>query len=155
MPSIEAGEPPELLFKIVNPALRTALKTPLGAALKQFMVLEFTGRKSGRKFSIPVSAHHLDGDLYAILEAQWKYNFRDGADAQVTTGGRTTRMRGELITDTAAVADIAHRIAQDYGPKKAQLMMGMKFEGDTVPSLSEFTEAATRLKVAAIRFTPA
>ncbi|MCK0175862.1 hypothetical protein [Mycolicibacterium sp. F2034L] len=155
MPSIEAGEPPELLFKIVNPALRTALKTPLGGALKQFMLLEFTGRKSGRKFSIPVSAHHLDGALYAILEAQWKYNFRGGATAQVTTGGKTTRMHGELITDTATVADIAHRMAEKYGAKKAQLMMGMTFEGDTVPSLAEFTEAATRLKVAAIRFAPA
>jgi hypothetical protein len=155
MPTIDVGHPPELLLKVVNPALRTALKTPLGAALKQFMVLEFTGRKSGRKFSIPVSAHHLDGDLYAILEAQWKYNFRDGANAEVTTGGKTTRMHGELITDTATVADIAHRVAQNYGVKKAQMSMGMKFEGDTVPSLAEFTEAAGRLKIAAIRLTPA
>ncbi|MBO0679127.1 hypothetical protein JRC04_16810 [Mycolicibacterium sp. S2-37] len=155
MPTIDVGHPPELLLKIVNPALRTALKTPLGRALKQFMVLEFTGRKSGRTFSIPVSAHHLDGDLYAILEAQWKYNFRDGAAARVTNGGKTTRMRGQLITDTATVADIAHRIAQNYGAKKAQQTMGLKFDGAAVPSLEEFTEAVTRLKIAAIRFAPA
>lgn len=111
--------------------------------------------KSGRKFSIPVSAHHLDGDLYAVLEANWKYNFRDGAPASVTTGGKTTRMRGELITETATVADIVHRIASNYGAKRAQQTMGLKFGGDTVPSLEDFTEATTRLKIAAIRFTPA
>jgi hypothetical protein len=155
MPKIDAAHPPELLLKAVNPALRTALKTPLGAGLKQFMVVSYTGRKSGRRFSIPVSAHRLDGDLHVILEANWKFNFRDGAPADVSHAGRTTRMRGELITDTATVADIAHRIAEGYGSKKAQQMMGLKFEGDTVPSLAEFTEATTRLKIAAIRLTPA
>ncbi|WP_422742089.1 hypothetical protein ACN27E_13620 [Mycobacterium sp. WMMD1722] len=154
MPKITAAHPPDLLLNLVNPALRIALKTPLGGALKQFMVLEFTGRKSGRNFAIPVSAHHLDGVLYAVLEAKWKYNFREGAPARVTTGGQTTQMHGELITETATVADIVHRIATNYGAKKAQQTMGLKFEGDSVPSLDEFTEAATRLKMAAIRFTP-
>jgi len=155
MPTIDVAHPPDALLKVVNPALRFLLKTPLGGALNQFMVLNFTGRKSGRSFSIPVSAHHLDGALYAILEAQWKYNFRDGAPAEVTTGGKTTRMRGELITDTATVADIVHRIASNYGAKKAQQSMGLKFQGGTVGSLAEFTEATSRLKIAAIRFTPA
>jgi hypothetical protein len=119
------------------------------------MVVSFTGRKSGRKFSIPVSAHHLDGGLYVILEAAWKHNFRGGAPVEVTHAGKTTRMRGELITDTATVADLAHRIAANYGAKKAQQTMGLRFGGDTVPSLADFTEATTRLKIAAIRLTPA
>jgi hypothetical protein len=64
-------------------------------------------------------------------------------------------MRGELITDTATVADLAHRIAANYGAKKAQQTMGLRFDGDTVPSLDDYTEATTRLKIAAIRLTPA
>jgi hypothetical protein len=64
-------------------------------------------------------------------------------------------MRGELINDRAAVAGLAHRAAESYGAKKAQRSMGLKFPGDAVPSLAEFTEAATRLKMSAIRLTPA
>lgn len=155
MTKIDAAHPPQALLKVINPALRTALKTPLGAALTPFMVVGFTGRKTGRRFTVPVSAHHVDGQLYAILEAGWKHNFRGGAPADVTHAGKTRRMQGELITDTATVADLVHRIAQGYGAKKARRSMGLTFDGATVPSLEDFIEATTRLKIAAIRFTPA
>ncbi|KUI34711.1 hypothetical protein AU195_09330 [Mycobacterium sp. IS-1496] len=153
--AIDVAHPPQALLNVINPGLRLALKTPLGSALKQFMVVSFTGRKTGRRFSVPVSAHHLDGDLYVILEAKWKHNFRDGATADVTHNGRTTRMNGHLITEPNAVADIVHRVADGYGAKKAQQTMGLKFRGDTVPSIDEFRDAARQIGIAAIRLTPA
>jgi hypothetical protein len=153
--AIDIAHPPQTLLKAVNPALRLALKTPLGSALKQFMVVTFTGRKTGRRFSVPVSAHHLDGDLYVILEAKWKHNFRDGAPADVLHNGRTTHMHGQLINDPEAVADIVHRVATNYGAKKAQQTMGLKFAGNTVPSKDEFVEAARRIGINAIRLAPA
>jgi hypothetical protein len=152
--AIEMVHPPEALLRAFNPVLRVALRVPgLGSVLKDFMVVEFTGRKSGRRFAVPVSAHHLDGDLYAILEAAWKHNFTDGAPADVRHDGRTMAMQGQLIKDPATVAEIAVRIATAYGPKKAQRSMGFKFASETIPSLAEFTEAATRLHIAAIRLT--
>ena len=42
------------------------------------MVVSFTGRKTGRRYSIPVSAHQIDNALYAMTAASWKHNFRDG-----------------------------------------------------------------------------
>jgi hypothetical protein len=152
--SIDAAHPPQALLNVINPTLRFALRTPLGSALKQFMVVNFTGRKTGRRFSVPVSAHHLDGDLYVILEAKWKHNFRDGAPAEVTHGGRTTTMHGQLINDPEAVADIVHRVASSYGAKKAQQVMGMKFRDNTIPSKDEFV-AAAKQGINAIRLTPA
>lgn len=152
--AIEIGHPPETLMRIANGALRRLLRTPLGGRLKDFMLLSFTGRKTGRAFSIPVSAHHLDADLYAVLEAQWKYNFRDGADAVVHHRGKKTAMRGELITEPAAVVAIVERLAQGYGAKKAQLMMGMKFRDDGLPSTADWQDAVSRLKIAAIKLTP-
>jgi hypothetical protein len=153
--AIEMSHPPEALLRAVNPALRVLIGVPgVGSALKDFMVVEFTGRKSGRHFAVPVSAHHLDGDLYAILEAGWKYNFADGAPAEVVHAGKKAPMQGQLIKDPATVADIAHRVATAYGAKKAQRSMGFKFTTGAVPSVAEFTEAAKRLKIAAIRLTP-
>lgn len=153
--AIEIAHPPEILLRVVNPALRFVLRTPLAAQLKEFMVVSFTGRKSGRRISVPVSAHLLDGDLYVILEAGWKHNFTDGLPADVMYAGKTAAMHGQLIKDPTAVADIAYRVATAYGPKKAQRTMGLKFAAGTVPTLAEFTAAATRLKMAAIRLTPA
>lgn len=154
MAAIEISHPPEALLRTLNPVLRRVLRTPLGGRLTEFMVVGFRGRKSGRQFSVPVSAHHLDGGLYVVLEAPWKHNFRDGADANVTYGGETTRMHGLLITDQAAVAEIVHRLASDYGAKKAQRMMGMKFRDGRVPTVPEWTEAVGRLGIAAIKLTP-
>ena len=122
--AVEAAHPPEMLLRIMNPVLKVALKTPLGALMGDFMLVAFTGRKSGKHYATPVSAHALDGVLHVVLETQWKYNFRDGADAQVSHRGKTRTMHGELITEPATVAGIADRIAKSYSPKKAQRQLG-------------------------------
>lgn len=57
------------------------------------MVLSFTGRKTGREFVVPVSAHWIDGDLYALIGSVWKLNFRGGAAATVLYDGRERPMR--------------------------------------------------------------
>lgn len=152
-PAVDAAHPPDAMLSVLNPALKVALKTPLGRLIGDFMLVSFTGRKSGKKYSTPVSAHQLDGDLYVVLEAQWKYNFRDGADAQVSHRGTTRTMRGELITDHAAVAAICQRVATSYGAKKAQRQMGMTFRDDRLPSIAEWEDAADRLKIAVITLT--
>lgn len=152
--AIDVAHPPEILLQVINPVLRRVLRTPLGGRIAEFMLVDFTGRKSGRRFSVPVSAHHLDGVLYVVLEAQWKYNFRDGADAQVYHLGKKTAMHGRLITEPDSVVDIVQRLSQSYGLKKAQRTMGMKFRDDRVPTVAEWEEAVPRLKIAAIELTP-
>jgi hypothetical protein len=153
--AIDVGHPPSAFLRLINPVLGTLLRTPLaGPARRQLMVLHFTGRKSGREFSIPVSAHVIDGDLYALAGAAWKANFRDGASAQVVYDGKTTAMRGELIKDRALLSDLYLRCAQSYGAGRAQRMMGLKFRDPRVPDRAEFAEAIERLKLGAVRFTP-
>ena len=119
------------------------------------MVVSFKGRKSGRAYSVPVSAHVVDDQLFALTSAPWKNNFRDGAAADVLHDGKKTAMRGELATDPAVVADLAHRCAESYGVKRAQRMMGMAFRDQRIPTLEEFTEAAQRERMAIIKLSPA
>lgn len=152
-PAVDAAHPPEVMLKVVNPALKVLLKTPLGGVIGDFMLVGFTGRKTGKRYATPVSAHQLDGALYVVLEAQWKYNFRDGADADVSYRGKTRTMRGELITDRTTVAGIAERVATSYGPKKAQRQMGMTFRDDRLPSVAEWEDAVDRMKIAVIKLT--
>jgi hypothetical protein len=153
-PEVTISHPPEAILRAVNPVLRFLLGTPLaGSARKQMMVVSFKGRKTGRPYSIPLSAHVVDNQLYALTSAPWKNNFRDGADAEVLHEGNRTPMRGELITDPAVVAGLAHRLAEAYGVKRAQRMMGLGFRDQRIPSLEEFTEAAQREHMAVIKLT--
>ncbi|MDT5283095.1 MAG: hypothetical protein QOJ20_4290 [Mycobacterium sp.] len=155
-PAVTVSHPPEGVLRVVNPALKYLLRTPLaGPARQQLMVLSFKGRKTGNPYSIPVSAHRIDNQLYALAGAPWTRNFRGGAAAEILHEGKTTKMRGELIEDPAAVADLSHRCAESYGVKKAQRMMGLAFRDQRIPTVEEFKEAAERERIVAVRLTPA
>ena len=153
-PAVTLSHPPEALLRAANPIVRYLLRTPLaGSLFEQMMVVSFSGRKTGRRYSVPLSAHRIDDDLYTITSAPWKHNFRDGAAAEVLLKGKTTTMRGELIQDRAVIADLARRCAESYGVKRAQRMMGLKFRDARIPTVEEFAEAVDRDHIAAIRFT--
>ena len=154
-PAVTVLHPNEKLLRAANPAMRFVLGTPLAGPLrKQMMVVSFKGRKTGRQYSIPLSVHVVDAQLYAFTNAPWKNNFRDGADAEVVHNGKRTPMRGELITDPGVVADLSHRFAESYGVKRAQLMLGLSFRDRRIPTLEEFTAAAQRENLVLIKLTP-
>jgi hypothetical protein len=154
--AVDTGHPPSALLRLVNPVMGFLLRSPFaGAARKQFMVLSFTGRKTGRPYSIPLSAHLIDGQLYALTGAPWKQNFRDGAPVDVVYGGKTTAMRGELIRDRAVVSDLLSRAAESYGVARAQRMIGLKFRDHRIPTRDEFAEAVDRLHLGAVRLSAA
>jgi hypothetical protein len=154
--AITISHPSDALLRVVNPLMKLLLRTPFaGAARNQLMVVDFTGRKSGRHYSIPLSAHLIDDILYAMTAATWKNNFRDGAAAQVLHDGKTTTMRGELITDKALITDLFSRCAESYGVKRAERAMGLGFRDHQMPTRDQFAEAVDELHLNAIRFTPA
>jgi hypothetical protein len=155
-PAVTVSHPPEGFLRAINPALKFLLRTPLaGPARQQLMVLSFTGRKSGNQYSLPVSAHLVGNQLYALAGAPWTRNFRGGRAAEVLHDGKTTKMQGELIEDPATVADLQHRLAESYGVKKAQRLMGLGFRDQRIPTVEEFKEAAERERIAAVRLIPA
>jgi hypothetical protein len=154
--AITISHPPAAVLRVVNPLMKTMLHTPFAGPMRsQLMVVDFTGRKSGRPYSLVLSAHHIDGVLYATTGAVWKSNFRDGATAQVLHNGKKTTMRGELITDKAHVIDLYARCAESYGAKRAARAMGLGFRDGQLPTRDQWAEAVDELGLRAIRFTPA
>ena len=153
--AVSVSHPPEKILRAVNPVLKFLLGTPLaGPARKDLMVLSFKGRKSGNPYSIPVSAHNIGDQLYALGGAPWTRNFRGGADAEVLHDGKKTSMHGELIEDAAVVAELQHQVAESYGVKRAQRLMGLSFREPRIPTVDEFKEACERERIAAIKLTP-
>jgi hypothetical protein len=153
---ITLSHPPKAFLRLVNPVLSLLLRTPFaGAARNQFMVIDFAGRKSGRRYSLVLTAHTIDGILYALTGATWKYNFRGGAKAKVLHGGKTKTMHGELIENRTLVTDLYYRCVESYGIKRAEQVMGVGFRDHRMPTRAQFADAVDELGLTAIRFAPA
>lgn len=154
-PAVTVSHPGPAALRVINPVLQFLLHTPvMGAARDGLMVLSFNGRKTGRRYTFPLSAHRIDGHLYTLTGAPRKQNFRDGADAEVFHVGKATTMHGEFIQDRSAVADLYWRCARSYGVKSAQRKLGLKFRDGRLPTLEEFTAAVEANHLIAIRLTP-
>lgn len=154
-PAVTVSHPGPAALRVINPVMQFLLHTPfMGAARDGLMVLSFNGRKTGRRYTFPLSAHRIDGHLYTLTGAPWKQNFRDGADAEVFHAGKAVTMHGEFIQDRSAVADLYWRCARSYGVKGAQRKLGLKFRDGRMPTLEEFTAAVETNRLTAIRLTP-
>src|SRR5258708_28489078 len=82
---VEPAHPPAAMLRVSNPVVRLLLRSPVGGPMrKQFMVLRFTGRKTGRRYHIPVVSHRPGGELYSLTDARSRHNFRAGADVEAT-----------------------------------------------------------------------
>jgi hypothetical protein len=103
-PMVEPKLPPAWLIRLVNPILRPLLRSPLAARLGEGLVLlEFTGRRSGRAYAFPLMATRDGDDLLVATGKPWKHNLQGGVPAAVVVGGRRQRVIADLVEDPAAL----------------------------------------------------
>jgi hypothetical protein len=154
-PAVRGGEPPAAV-KVTNPVFATLLRSPLhGAVDKAFVLLHLTGRKTGRRYSIVVARHELDGVLTVMTNSPWRVNARGGADAEVTSDGRTWRARAELVEDPDAVAAAYRAEIERIGWQRAPRRIGIKLAVDRAPTHEELVDAVHRDHLSLIRLRPA
>ena len=104
--------PPILLFKVLNPVMRVLLRSPLqGVVSDRLMLMKVTGRKTGRRYSIPVGYARVGDSLYSGTEGRWARNLRGGAQVEVLLKGERRRASAELITDVEGMAEAYRTIA--------------------------------------------
>jgi hypothetical protein len=139
--------PPAIVVRILNPLMRALLGSRLGRRMQNVALIEFSGRRSGRAYRIPVGWHHVGGQAIVVTPAGWRANFADGRAATVHHGGLAQSMRGTLVTDEVEVAQ-ALQAMLDAGTPPRQL-------GLRIPSghrvLSSDVSAVNR---AIVRFEP-
>ena len=92
---------PAPLFAFINPTATLLLRSPLhGFWSRNLLLITFTGRNSGRKFTTPVR-YVRTGDTircFTSRENQWWRNLRGGAEV-------TLRIRGKNTDYTATAID--------------------------------------------------
>ena len=114
--TVKRSVPPPTLVKMGNPLVRMLLGSPLHGVLDDsFLVLHMTGRKTGRRYSIPVGYVDMEGKLTVVTVARWRVNLRGGADVVVTLHGCLRPMHALLAALPPDRASAAVPDAVRYG----------------------------------------
>ena len=141
--TVKRSVPPPTLVKMGNPLVRVVLDSPLHGMLDHsFLVLHLTGRKTGRRYDIPVGYVDMEGKRIVVTAARWRVNLRGGADVEVTLRGCLRPMHALLEQDPASVAVSYQAMIDRIGWKKAQRQLGISSPGGRAPTLLELSDAA-------------
>ena len=83
-----------------------ALRSPLHVLMGETMLITVTGRKTGRKITVPVN-YTQEGDELWVLSTRsrtWWRNLLKGSEVEVRLHGQEFKGLGEVVLDEAAVA---------------------------------------------------
>lgn len=112
-----------------DPLIKLMLRSPLhGIASSSILLLTYTGRKSGRRFSAPVS-YVWDGDDILIVtfhRRTWWRSLQDGVPVTVRLKGRDLLAMAEASTDP----EVVQRDFATYLKKTPYLERVLKVETD-------------------------
>jgi hypothetical protein len=152
---VKRSVPPPTLVKMGNPLVRMLLGSPLHRVIDDsFLVLHLTGRKTGRRYDIPVGYVDMEGRLIVVTVARWRVNLRGGADVEVTLRGCLRPMRALLDEDPATVAVSYQAVIDRIGQKKARRQLGFSLPGGRAPTVLELKDAAGEYGWSVITLTP-
>ncbi len=153
--TMKRSVPPAALVKMGNPFVRAFLGSPLHGLLDDsFLVLHLTGRKTGRRYDIPVTYVDLEGKFIIVTVAKWRVNLRGGADVEVTLHGHRRPMHALIEEDPASVAVSYQAMIDRVGLKKAQRQLGISLPGGRAPTALELKDAAREYGWSVITLTP-
>lgn len=153
--TVKRSVPPPSLVKMGNPLVRMLLGSPLHGVLgDSFLVLHLIGRKTGRRYNIPVGYVDMEGRLAVVTVATWRVNLRGGADVEVTRHGCLRPMHALLDEDPASVAVSYQAMIDRIGLKKAQRQLGISLPGGRAPTALELKDAAHEYGWSVITLTP-
>jgi hypothetical protein len=137
--SYEPGIRYKRWFRLGNVFMRALIRSPLGPRMQGLSVLTVTGRKTGRRYAIPVSVIDLDGSPIILTASPWKANLRGGADVEVRAGRTIRPMRATLVEDPELVAEIYEKLPPSVGVPHAK-RLGLVLAGDRAPTHQELIE---------------
>jgi F420H(2)-dependent quinone reductase len=125
-----SATPPRGLMRwLVNPVVRSIARSPAGRWTGDLLLLEFTGRRSGRRLSVPVVGRRHGEALYALTDATWALNFSGGAAVQVASRGRRWAATGVLVSDQAEAAAVLRTAIATSGARHVGLSLPQGWTG--------------------------
>jgi len=96
----------------VNNTMKFVLRSPVHGMVSKFTTLiTFTGRKSGKTYTTPVSYSQIDNQVYIFSHANWWKNLRGGAPVTLCLQGQERQGWAEPVAkdkDVIATGLAAH-----------------------------------------------
>lgn len=135
------------IFKVLNPIVKMLLNSPLHFIMSgNIVLLKFTGRKSGRALSTPVSYRIVDGSVHCFTDYvnQWWRNLQDVESVELLLKGKN------LIGKPIVVSKDQVVIAQAFGdfltalPRSASFS-DVRLDKDKIPNQQDIERAAKAL----------
>ena len=147
--SIERVHPPKLLMRLVNPLMR--ILAPRTESLQSFvLVLHYRGRRTGVPYDLPVGYRLVEGRILLFTNSEWRHNFRDGQEIEVTYRGQRQPARATLIDDPAIVADRYQKRFGDMDRRRAQRDLGVRVSLDRPPTREEWLTLVKRERMSIV-----
>ncbi|MCB1028681.1 MAG: nitroreductase family deazaflavin-dependent oxidoreductase [Microthrixaceae bacterium] len=145
------------LFVPFNRAIVALLRSPMGTlAGRALMVLEYTGRSSGRRITTPVG-YQRDGDAFVVLltkphDKTWWKNFREPRPATLLVRRTQVAVTGVLVPpeDPAFFEHVETTLRRL--PWMGSQIGGVKF--DQATGLTDAQRSVVTEHAAVVRFTP-
>ena len=138
---------------LVNRIIRGLLHTPVVSRLigSRLVTVYVVGRKSGRRYAVPVAYTRHEGDLLVGTPFGWGRNLRTGEPVTIRLKGRRRPADVRVLTEERDVVDAYGIMARDNHQFARFNKIGIDQAGDPVPGdLHLAWEAGAR----AFRLTP-
>lgn len=99
----------------MNAVARLVLRSPLHGLMDgKILLLGFTGRRSGGRYTTPMSYVRVGDEVLMTTEAPWWKNLAGGAPVQMRLGGESLRGFAETLTGEEGVAEVLRKILRHY-----------------------------------------
>jgi deazaflavin-dependent oxidoreductase (nitroreductase family) len=138
---------------LVNRVVRGLLRTPLVSRLagRRMITLYVVGRKSGRRYAVPVAYTRHEGDLLIGTPFGWGRNLRTGQPVTILFKGRRRLADVRVLTGERDVAEAYGVMARDNHAFANFQGIGFDDNGSPVPADLHLAWAAG---ARAFRLTP-
>lgn len=134
-----ARKPPEIANQMVKLLLRSPLHRLISNSL---LLLTFTGRKSGKQYTIPLGYGHRGNTLMLFTDHNWYKNLLVHPSVKVRLRGKELSGTAEVIRDQEQIArEMEAYVRQRPGAARAY---GVTFDADGQPNAESLHNAAAR-----------
>jgi deazaflavin-dependent oxidoreductase (nitroreductase family) len=121
---------------LVNRIVRGLLRTPLVSRLvgSRLVTVYVVGRKSGRRYAVPVAYTRHEGDLLIGTPFGWGRNLRTGEAVAIRLKGRRRLADVRVLADERGMVDAYAVMARDNHTFAKLNNIGIDPDGNPVPA---------------------
>lgn len=128
------------IFLVLNPFMRFMLRMPVKRMQERLLLLSYTGRKSGKHFTVPLSyAEDTDGSLLIPGGGAWKLNLAPGRLIQIRLHGKDRSADPEVIWNSAEIERLLPLLVKDN--PQGQDFVGVPMGPDGHPDRDKLEQA--------------